>query len=648
VANAKVLVTNEDNGNNRTRLTNDGGEYEFFNLQPGVYRITGSLEGYQDGVVVHFVVPLNVITPLKPPDITLLPLAVATAPPASAGPSQLLGPHEGLPLINTTDATLRGNFIQDQIESLPLGGLTDMRTFDELALLLPGVAPPPNTPGVRGPGVGFGIGTAGEFSVNGMRARSNSFTVDGSDNNDPDVGVRRQGFVALVPQTIESINQFEMSTLLWDAELGRNYGSQVNAVSKAGGSRYHGGGYGFVTDSRMNARNFFDYTEGPHNKDPFTRSQTGFVIGGPVGSNRTQFFGSYEHLSINGSSEQHFSTPTDSERRFLGLPKFGILTPLLPLGNHFQFFETITGASPLGHNILSLYPAPNDPGGPYGPNTFTEIIPAGGKGDIFSTTVTHQFGEKNTIFARYNFTDDNRILPSINRAINSTTRANTRTQDLSLIVDSQIGAQFASSGRFSYGRTRLMFSDFPGSPLLFSRKSATPVGGEESPIKSRTSPIGELLIEPFSPVGVDVFTFPQARVNNTLQFADTLSREFGTHSIKLGGDMPRPTQQRAGPELSSPGCLWIRFSNNRNSGRVARSVQSVRVHTSEEPVNHGSSTGHSRTPIVDFSNDNGRCSGLYCRASVYRIQLLFQRQLASEKESDAGLWRAVRIQHGSP
>ena len=99
-----------------------------------------------------------------------------------------------------------------------------MRSVDEFALLAPGVAPPPYTPGVRGPGVGFGIGTAGQFSVNGMRARSNNFSVDGSDNNDADVGVRRQGFVALVPQSLESIRAFEISTLLWDAELGHNFG----------------------------------------------------------------------------------------------------------------------------------------------------------------------------------------------------------------------------------------------------------------------------------------------------------------------------------------------------------------------------------------------------------------------------------------
>src|SRR5207302_5085906 len=98
-----------------------------------------------------------------------------------------------------------GSFTEEEVSTLPVA-IHSSRTFDDLALLLPGIAPPPQTRGnVAGPGVGAGVGSAGQFSVNGLRSRGNNFTVDGSDNNDEDIGVRRQGFVALVPQPIESI-----------------------------------------------------------------------------------------------------------------------------------------------------------------------------------------------------------------------------------------------------------------------------------------------------------------------------------------------------------------------------------------------------------------------------------------------------------
>jgi hypothetical protein len=80
----------------------------------------------------------------------------------------------------------------------------------------------------------------GNFSVNGLRSRANNFTVDGSDNNDEDIGVRRQGFVALVPQPIESVQEYQVITLLAPAQFGRNVGGQINAVSKSGGNETHG------------------------------------------------------------------------------------------------------------------------------------------------------------------------------------------------------------------------------------------------------------------------------------------------------------------------------------------------------------------------------------------------------------------------
>src|SRR5256885_5517502 len=124
-------------------------------------------------------------------------------------------------------------------------------------MLCLGAPPPPQTLGsVAGPGVGAGVGTAGQFAVNGLRSRANNFTVDGSDNNDEDVGVRRQGFVALAPQPIESLQEFQIITALADARFGRNIGGQVNALTKSGGTQNHGMFYGFLTNDAFNARDF--------------------------------------------------------------------------------------------------------------------------------------------------------------------------------------------------------------------------------------------------------------------------------------------------------------------------------------------------------------------------------------------------------
>ncbi|MFY9557417.1 MAG: carboxypeptidase-like regulatory domain-containing protein [Blastocatellia bacterium] len=534
--NVLVTIINTGNGNTRSTLTDRDGNYLAAFLPPAFYSVNVTLAGFNSTkpLPLSVAIELNKMNVVIPP-ITLTPATTTGGPQATASSNAA----ENTSIVNLTDAARGGNFNELQVSSLPLGGAVDMRTFDEYALLLPGVAPPPYTPGVRGPGVGFGVGTAGQFSVNGLRARSNNFTVDGSDNNDPDFGVRRQGFIALVPQSVESIQEFQISTLLWNAELGRNFGSQVNAVSKDGGKEFHGKLYGFFTDSSLNARNFFDYTGGPSGgKNAFTRAQAGFVVGGPIIRDRTQFFGSFEHLDVNTSQEQHFATPTSAERRFLGLPRFGVLDPFFgapPLA----VFDTTLGTTPLGRNLLSFYPLPNNPSGPYGVNTFTTILPADGGGSVASFKVTQQVREKSTLYARYNFTDDARILPSVNRAINSTVRSDSRTQDLSLIYNSSLTLRLSNQARFSYGRTRIGFSEYPGSPFIISSSSTEIIGGIQGPRISQTGPIGELIVDPYSPVGVDVFTFPQARVNNTFQYADSMSWTLRSHAFRFGADIRR-------------------------------------------------------------------------------------------------------------
>lgn len=540
LAGARVTAVNEINGNSRSTVTGADGSYRIPFMPPGRYTIRASMMGFTDSQITGYPIPLNSTTNLVPPitlgqpgaPVTSTP--IGTAPTATPSPTARTEGEARASLVNTNDMTRRANYNEILVETLPLGGTTETRTFDELALLAPGVAPPPYVPGVRGPGVGFGIGTAGQFSVNGQRARANNFTVDGSDNNDPDVGVRRQGFITLVPQSIESIQEFQLSTLLWDAEAGRNVGAQVNAVSKSGGNELHGQVYGFFTDSALNARNFFDYGE----ESPYTRVMTGIVLGGPIVENQTQFFTSYERLEINAGIEQHFATPTLGERRFLGLPSFGVLRPF-PQAAADLGFNTVVGSTPIGTNVFSFYPLPNNPGGPFDANTYSETLPASGNGNIFSFKVTHKFNEENFLNVRYNFTDDDRVLPSVNRAIRSTINSEARTHNLSLIFDTAFSPTVFNQFRFSYGRTEIDFPEHPQGPFLFQQSSVVAIDTPQGVLNfnSRTFPIGELVIEPFSPVGVDVFTFPQGRENNTFQIADTVSWTVGGHSLDFGADI---------------------------------------------------------------------------------------------------------------
>src|SRR5262245_55230948 len=355
IVGADVSFYNEKTKVTRTIQTTGGGYYVISDLPPGRYKITASSIGYREyrdqSSLDHFLVRLSDNNSVTPPPLLLQPDgAMQTMPSQRLSPAlpaaelgsgpllpQLLSEFAGLvptaseaesdgtgvpqtsstaqsrlgskyeQLVNTVNATRSGNFDEDYLLALPLFGT---RSFDDLAFLLPGVAPPPQTLSQTvGPGIGAGVGTSGQFAVNGLRSRANIFTVDGSDNNDEEIGVRRQGFTALLPQSVESLQEFYIATLLPTPQFGRNLGAQVNAVSRPGEPDYHGTVYAFFTDRRLKAREFFDMEGGPEKylitksdgngpvlldgqplmvpnpvcgEDEFTRGQFGFVLGGPV------------------------------------------------------------------------------------------------------------------------------------------------------------------------------------------------------------------------------------------------------------------------------------------------------------------------------------------------------------------------------
>ncbi len=605
---ATVIVTNRDTGMIRSELTDASGKYFFTMLPVGVYTVNGSMKDYEAVPTSTTNITVRILDPsiITPPPIELRKIGSSGVTPTQSVASTDVSESEQL--VNTTNASRVQHFDIRQLQALPLSGT---RTFDDLALLAAGVAPAPLAIGSTvGPGIGPGVGTSGQFVVNGIRSRANNFTIDGSDNNDEDIGVRRQGFTSLVPQSLESMQAFQIITLLPEPQLGRNMGAQVNGVSRSGGAKYHGTLYGFYTDRRLRARDAFDFTGGPatypitrssimgvqmNNKlvqrvvdnkpvlicrlpsncrpedlrqlepvnlvggeNPFTRGQSGFVFGGPVVKDKTHFFFSFEHQDINASKESHFAVPTVVQR---GLFESGD-TGLRPPGG-----EVVYPASMVGNAYLSLYPFPNNPGGPYLENTFTEVLPASADGTIFSIKLDQNikaFKKEHLFTARYNFTDDDTILPVTGEALFSSLRALVRTQNLSLFFNSPFSPRLANQFRASYGRTTLGFEEVrnpfllpAGNRLSDPRErafllNATLINNvtlpgkdplfqivEGSDTESITGPLGQVKVNSFSSIGVDVFNFPQGRTNNTFQFADTLIYDVQKHRITMGFDIRR-------------------------------------------------------------------------------------------------------------
>jgi hypothetical protein len=615
IAGATVLIINQQTGLSIPKTSDTRGRFYQGLLSPGIYTIRVAAPGYITREVQQRlfitrtgeVVPVPVaLEPDTPATATATPTPAVGAPtPTPARSPQTDEETDIRARINTSDGERGGSFTEEEVSSLPLGATSFVRSFDELALLLPGVAPPPQTLGsVAGPGIGAGVGSAGQFAVNGLRSRANNFTVDGSDNNDEVIGVRRQGFVALVPQPIESIKEYQAITLLAPAQFGRNIGAQVNAVSKSGGNGVHGTAFGFFNSSQLNARNFFDATGGNTSmelragnnqpvllngaplvvqnqsgrKDSFTFGQAGFVVGGPIIKNKLFFFGSTEYQRTNAAQEESFAVPTVEERGVFRTGATGIFQLPSQIGNVDPVFAFPTTGD--GDAIFSLFPFPNNPNGIYGANTFTQVLPASGKGQVFSFKLEDFFklrGRQQSVVGRYNFTNDSRIIPVTGGALFSSLLPRVRTQNFSFFVNSEVTHPDSTKPiynqvRLSYGRTRLGFREVPNraftlrsqqfpnvqfllnAPYLVNLTfpDVTPgagVGPNTGPIDYATVPgvsvedvlgaIGQVNVAGFSPVGVDVVNFPQRRIDNTFQAADNLTWRLGSHSLAFGADIRR-------------------------------------------------------------------------------------------------------------
>ena len=173
------------------------------------------------------------------------------------------------------------------------------------------------------------------------------------------------------------------------------------------------------------------------------------------------YFISAEGQVTNATQEASFAVPTVEERGIFNTGATGLAQDPFT-GNAITAFPTTVS----GDAVFSLYPFPNNPNGIYGANTFTQALPAGGRGINLSGKVDGNFliGRRSqSITSRYNFTDDWRDIPVVGGAVFSTTRPSIRTQNFSNFLNSEIGGPgditMFNQVRASYGRTRLVFEE---------------------------------------------------------------------------------------------------------------------------------------------------------------------------------------------
>jgi hypothetical protein len=265
VQGANVTITNLQTNATREATTDASGVYAFQLLPPGNYRVSVAATGFGTSVITA-VVNLAQTTAV---DITLGVAGVIADPIIVTAEAPVL----------QSETSQNGRTIEEvTIRQLPL----PTRNFQQLLTLQAGAQSSVS----NNTELGRGDST---ISVNGQRTTSNSVRINGVDANS--IGTNSTPNIA-VPAT-DSLQEFIVSTSLYDASQGRNAGGNVEAITRSGSNNFRGNVYEFFRNRRLNANEPFIKGRGIE-RPILSRNQFGATLGGPIIRDRVFFFGSYQ------------------------------------------------------------------------------------------------------------------------------------------------------------------------------------------------------------------------------------------------------------------------------------------------------------------------------------------------------------------
>src|SRR5712692_8772286 len=225
VVDTAIVLTNVNTGIAYQTKTNGEGIYRLNGLQPGIYRANVSKDGFKSivkaDIELHVQDQLSINYALQLGSVT-----------------ETITVEAGAPLVNTEDATVSTVVDRQFAENLPMNG----RSFQTLIRLTPGVVDVTSNP-VDG----------GQFSINGQRATSNYWMVDGVRAN---VGVSSNfnagngaggalgSFSALGGTnglvSVDAMQEFRIQTSTYAPQFGRTPGVQISIVTRSGTNQVHG------------------------------------------------------------------------------------------------------------------------------------------------------------------------------------------------------------------------------------------------------------------------------------------------------------------------------------------------------------------------------------------------------------------------
>src|SRR5262245_32046061 len=480
---AAVKIKNLGTGAMRETTSNSSGYYRVIGLMPGRYEVEAAAQGFAGEtrgelsltVAEEIVVNFNLKVGVAKENVTVEVQSVS---------------------VETTGSTISGLVDEKKIRDLPLDG----RDITQLIFLQPGVVES------RGSAQTSNTGRGSRFSVGGARPSQNLFQIDGTTINDAlnNTPGSAQGLLL----GVETIKEFRVLTNTYSAEYGRAAGGVFIAVTKSGTNEFHGSAFDFLRNDNLDARQFFDRCPNINpncdsgGKPEFRRNQFGGSFGGPIITDKTFFFGSYEGLREFKGITNFATVPDDNAR--LGI---------LPTG-------TVT-VDPRAAPLLALFPRAN--GASFGDGTaqFIGVTPRVARGDFFTIRGDQQLSSTDSFFVRYLFDDSNQVVPRFFPQF--TNQFSNRKQLVTIEERKFIGSSIVNEARFGFNRsTPSELVPDPGIPVSL-------IAGQ---------PLGEVNVTGLDPIGTDR-TNPKLFFLNNFQVVDNLFINLGRQNLKMGFSFDR-------------------------------------------------------------------------------------------------------------
>jgi outer membrane receptor protein involved in Fe transport len=445
VPNAKVTATQKSTGVARTTQSSGTGVYSLASLPPGIYDVELEATGFKTAKLPAVDVGVGAVATL---DVKM----------EVGGIEESVSVSAAAPVIETTRSQTSTLVDDRAVSELPING----RNFLDFTLLTPGVS--------------RDLTRYGNISFGGQRGTANSLVVDGADFNNVFYGdsTGRSG-TGRNPYSFsqDAVQEFQVSSNGYAAEVGRASGGVINVITKSGTNNFHGTVFEFFRDKSMNA-NTWNNNRNNRKKGPYHFNQFGGNIGGPIKNNKAFFFFDYDG--------QRNTTPNT------------VILTVPPIGTD--------PLSVAGYNELTKYQTP---------------YVNGLRNNVYLAKVDYLLSAKQQLGFRYNanrFNGLNFENTGANSAQEHTGNTDVTTDSLAATYTNVINPATLFESRFSWTR-----DDEPG-----ASNSSAP----EAQIRQA----GTLVMQ----IGRNNFS-PRYLKQKTYQFVESLSHQRGSHAYKFGFDL---------------------------------------------------------------------------------------------------------------